>query len=416
MLLLPAAFAVYASSFSAVPVIEARHSVLGDADAANYVLLLREWSLARRYGDPYTASGRGIGDNAQKHKIHHVLYGMVGGAAHAALAPAFRAAGIPERRAVYAVNALLAVVNLVLLRALLRRSNPHGNAVFPFLLFYALALSTWVFSSVPESWPFSATLVLGVLLLLRRAPANAAVTGAAVGVAMLNNVFLGALWIPAAVALARAGGGARRIARRAVLAGAVALATWAAALTALSAADPMLRPDRFVRYTLWFRQFTLPDLPRTDPYVWMSAGSNLFVNSVVSLQPDPAVPQEALKATLTGSPLGAAATAAWAALALAAAAGLVRALWRHPRAVLRDPALDAGAWCAAMLGVTVALFYASGFLYSTVVLPAMAVLLCRHLDLRSGWRRALLWGTLALMLACNTLQVVQFRQALRALS
>mgnify|MGYP006146562673 CR=1 FL=1 len=189
-MLLPAAFAVYASSFSAVPVIEARHSVLGDADAANYVLLLREWSLARRYGDPYTASGRGIGDNAQKHKIHHVLYGMVGGAAHAALAPAFRAAGIPERRAVYAVNALLAVVNLVLLRALLRRSNPHGNAVFPFLLFYALALSTWVFSSVPESWPFSATLVLGVLLLLRRAPANAAVTGAAVGVAMLNNVFL----------------------------------------------------------------------------------------------------------------------------------------------------------------------------------------------------------------------------------
>ena len=158
------------------------------------------------------------------------------------------------------------------------------------------------------------------------------------------------------------------------------------------------------------------DLPRTDPYVWMSAGSNLFVNSVVSLQPDPAVPQEALKATLTGSPLGAAATVAWAALALAAAAGLVRALWRHPRAVLRDPALDAGAWCAAMLGVTVALFYASGFLYSTVVLPAMAVLLCRHLDLRSGWRRALLWGTLALMLACNTFQVVQFRQALRALS
>ena len=77
----------------------------------------------------------------------------------------------------------------------------------------ALALSTWVFSSVPESWPFSATLVILVLLLLRRAPVNAALTGAALGVAMLNNVFLDALWVPAAVALARAGGGGRRIAR-----------------------------------------------------------------------------------------------------------------------------------------------------------------------------------------------------------
>jgi hypothetical protein len=68
-----------------------------------------------------------------------------------------------------------------------------------------------------------------------------------------------------------------------------------------------------------------------------------------------------------------------------------------------------------MLGVTVVLFYPSGFLYSTVVLPAMAVALCRALDLRSRWQRGLLYATLALMLANNLEQVLRFRAALLAL-
>ena len=418
--LLPAAFAVYAASFHSVAVVERRHSVLGDADAANYVELLRGFDLSRRYGDAYNAHGRSVGDNAQKHKVHHVLYALAGGAAHRALAPAFRAAGLPGERAVYAVNALVAVVNLLLLRALLRRSNPAGNPLFPFLLFYAAALSTWVFSSVPESWPFSATLVLAFLLLLRRTPPSPLVLGAALGVAMLNNVFLAALGVLVPVALLRAGDGGGRLVRRTAAAAAVSVVVWAAALTALSAAEPMLRPDRFVRYTLWFRQFTEPTLPRTDPYVWQSAVTNLFVNSVVSNQPDASVPQEALLTTLKGSPLGAAATAAWCALALVAVAGIVRtaregARGGGARGVIADPAADAALWCAAMLGVTVVVFYMSGFLYSTVVVPALALLLCRHVDLRARWRRALLWGTLGLMVVNNLHQVLRFREALRAL-
>ena len=417
--LLPVAFAVYAASFHSLPVVERRHSVLGDADAANYVALLRDFRLSRRYGDAYNADGRSVGDNAQKHKVHHVLYALAGGAAHRALAPAFRAAGLPESRAVYAVNALVAVASLLLLRALLRRSNPAGNPLFPFLLFYAAALSTWVFSSVPESWPFSGTLVLAFLLLLRRTPPHPVVLGAALGVVMLNNVFLAALGVLVPVALLRAGDGGWRLVRRTAAAAVISIATWAGALTALSAAEPMLRPDRFVAYTLWFRQFTEPTLPRTDPYVWQSAVTNLFVNSVVSNQPDPAVPQEALLATLK-SPLGAAATAAWCALALVAVAGILRtaregARKGGPRGAVADPAADAALWCAAMLGVTVGVFYMSGFLYSTVVVPALALLLCRHVDLRARWRRALLWGTLALMVVNNLHQVLQFREALRAL-
>ena len=419
LLLLPVAFAVYSTSFAGVPVIERRHSVLGDADAANFAVLLRDFRLGHRYGNEYAAQHRGLGDNAQKHKIHHVLYAAVGGALYRAAAPVYRLAGAPAGRALYAVNALVAIANLLLLAALLRRANPAGNPVFPFLLFYAAALGTWVFSSVPESWPFSATLVLGYLLLLLRRPVRPAAMGAVLGGVMLNNVFLAALGVPLALAL-YAAGGARRMARGAAVAAAAAVAAWAGGLAVLSAWDGSFRPDRFVRFTLWFRQFTGADLPPTDPYVWKSAATNLFVNSVVSQQPDPRVPQETLLATLRGGGVGLAATLAWAALACAAAVLLARALRaelraRGPRAAAADPGAAAALWCGVMLGVTVVLFYPSGFLYSTVVLPAMAVALCRALDLRAPWQRALLYATLALMLANNLEQVVRFRAALLAL-
>jgi hypothetical protein len=418
LLLLPVAFAAYSASFAGIPVIERTHSVLGDADAANFAVLLRDFRLGHRYGNEYAAQHRGLGDNAQKHKLHHVLYAAIGGAVHRAAAPLYRLAGAPPGRALYAVNALVAVANLLLLAALLRRANPRGNPVFPFLLFYAAALGTWVFSSVPESWPFSATLVLGYLLLLRR-PLPAAAMGALLGVVMLNNVFLAALGVPLALAL-YAAGGARRAARGTAVAAVAAVAAWAGGLAVLSAWDGSFRPDRFVRFTLWFKQFTGADLPRTDPYVWKSAASNLFVNSVVSQQPDPRVPQEALLATLRGGGLGVAATLAWAALACAAAVLLARALLavlreRGPRAAAADPGAGAALWCVVMLGVTVVLFYPSGFLYSTVVLPAIAVALCRALDLRAGWQRGLLYATLALMLANNLEQVLRFRAALLAL-
>ncbi|HEU0054787.1 MAG TPA: hypothetical protein VFQ39_16485, partial [Longimicrobium sp.] len=120
LLLLPVAFAVYAGSFSAFPVIERTHSVLGDADAANFAVLLRDFDLGHRYGNEYAAQHRGLGDNAQKHKIHHVLYALAGSAVHRVAAPVYRALGIPQARALYAVNALVAVANLVLLATLLR--------------------------------------------------------------------------------------------------------------------------------------------------------------------------------------------------------------------------------------------------------------------------------------------------------
>jgi hypothetical protein len=422
IVLLPLCFAVYATSFAGIPVLERRHSVLGDADAANFAVLLRDFSLSRKYGNEYASVGRTLGDNAQKHKIHHVAYAAVGGTAYRLARPVYRALGIPAERALYAVNALVTCANLLLVALLLRRFNPHRNPTLPFLVLYATALSTWVFGSVPESWPFSGTLVLGFLLLLGGRPLRPTLLGGVLGLILLNNIFLVVLLVPLGAALLRAGHRGLGLLGRAASAGAAMLATWAVALSALSLLDDSLRPDHFVRFTLWFRQFAGNHfLPPYAPFVWESAGTNLFVNSVVSNQGDPAVPQEALLATLTTSVLGAVAVLLFVAVLAVAAVGLVRETAGTARRAgwgeaLREPALDLPLWCLTMLLLTVLVFYPSGFLYSTVVVPALVVALCRYLDLRVRYQWILLHAALLLIVVNNLSQVLRFRHALLALS
>jgi hypothetical protein len=410
---------VYATSFASIPVVERQHSVLGDADAANYVLLLKQFRFDQPVGDQWNARNRSIADNAQKHKLHHLFYAAVGHGVYTLAAPLYDLAGWGRDRAVYAVNAVVAGANMLLLVLLLRRNNPYGNPVTPFVIFYGLALSTWVFSSIPESWPFSATLVLCLLLMLRERPVSPLLLGGGLGLIMLNNMFLAALSVLIVLEIARSSAGWGDFLRRTLAAGAVCIAVWLGSLALLSLFDPGFRPDRFIGYTLWFKQFTAPDLPPSDPYVWKSAGSNLFVNSVVSNQPDPRVPQEALQETVRSSRLGLAATAIYLLAATVALAGLVRSLAAEAgrqgaAGILHHPSTGLALWCVVMLGVTVLLFYPSGFLYSTVVVPVLALLLCRHLDLGVPWQRALLYGALAAMLANNLDQVMQFRAALAA--
>ena len=412
-LLVAGVFTTYSRTFASIPVIERRHSVLGDADAANFALLLRDFSLRRVYGNPYHAHNRSLGDNAQKHKIHHVLYAMVGGTVVAAL----RTAGVPPTRALFAVNALVGCLNLLLLALLLRRVGQFGNPVHPFLLLYATALSTWVFCSVPESWPFSGTLVLLYLLLLERRP-RASVAGAALGVIMLNNIYLSALAVLVPVGFWRQGLPLRRVLLAGLRAGVVALAVWALCLTALSAFDPSLRPDEFIRYTLWFKHYTQPNLPPWAVYPWKSASTNLFVTSIVSNQPDPEIPQEALLTTVRHSRLGLAATALYLAVAALALFGALRRsrggrIGVRLAAAVRERGSELWIWCATMLVWTVVVFFQSGFLYSTVVTPCIVALLYRHLDLRGLAPRLLFYAFLAVMLVNNTLQVLAFGAALR---
>jgi hypothetical protein len=414
----PISLVVYAVSFSDRPIIDQRHSVLAEADAANYALLVSEFSLTRVYGDPYNAHGRSVGDNAQKHKIHHTLYAMLAGYSYRVVRAVYATFGLSAHQALYSMNALITCLNIFLVFLLLKRFNPHANPPVAFVVFYAGSLSTWLYASVPESWPLSATLVLSFLLLLHSGRVRSSGLAVFIGLAMLNNLTLGALLVLVGMADARRATTVPAFFKGLVLCALITVGTWLGALSILSVFDETLRPDRFVAYTLWFKDYVGADLPFYSPYVWKSILTNLFINSVVSNQADPRVPQEALLYTIQGSRLGLAATVTYlvlVAVAVVQAFRVYRATatvrgW--PRALLEDDTVYLLLHCGVMVVVTFLLCYCGAFLYSTLVVPIMAVILCRFIDMRKRFQGGLLSATLVLLLMNNLMQVLQFRTAL----
>lgn len=411
-------FVLYSVSFNSYPVIEQEHSVLGDGDCANYARMIRDFSPTAEYGNPYEKDARGVGDIAQKHKIHHFLYLFVAAFLHFILSAFYKLFGLDPQQALYAVNAVVTCANILLLRALLRRHNPHGNPAWPFLLLYGFSLSSWIFASVPESWPFSATLILIFFNLLDRESVSPRVLAGFVGVMMLNNMILGSL--VGFICLRRLKGrwGQRSAWLDGVSYFAVGGAVWLGSLTVLSLIEPGLRPDRYWHYTFWFRQFTLPGLPKWDPYVWKSMTSNLYINSVVSHQQDPQVPQEALLYTLQGNWLGRLATLAYVVL-MGLAASRVFAAFRSARAAgegaldwLADRSQGAIVWCGLMLFINLALFYPGGFLYSTAIVPLFAVVYMRYLNLSNLLDRLVLAVSLLAIVINNSVQIEYFRAVL----
>lgn len=420
-LLLPIAFVVYVNSFSGFPAIEREHSILGDGDCANYARMIEHFSPSESYGDPYNTRSRGVGDIAQKHKIHHFFYVVVASLLYDLIRGIYGVLSVSSGLALYSVNALVTCANILLLGRLLRSHNPHDNPTWPFLLLYAFSLSTWIFASVPESWPFSATLILIFFNVIDAERVSPRVAAALVGAMMLNNMIL--LFLVGFIALRRLAGSWKKgtVWLAAALDFLLAGLVWLTLLTILSLVEPGLRPDRYAEYTLWFRKFTLPLLPKWDPYVWQSMATNLYVNSVLSNQADPQVPQEALRYTLEGGWLGRVATAVYAALMALGAwrvFGVFRAARRDGRGIL-DWLAEKGqsplVWCGLMLGINLALFYPGGFLYSTVAVPFFSLIYCRFLDLRRNLDRWLVFAAVVAVLLNNTVQVVIFREALAAL-
>ncbi|MCI0525908.1 MAG: hypothetical protein L0Y56_00440, partial [Nitrospira sp.] len=109
IVLLPIAFLVYSLSFSDIAIIKQRHSVLGDADAANFMILIEDFNLSEKYGNEYNTENRSLGDIAQKHKVHHVLYAIVGSIIYKIFLTVYQLLGVPSDKALYSVNAFLVI-------------------------------------------------------------------------------------------------------------------------------------------------------------------------------------------------------------------------------------------------------------------------------------------------------------------
>jgi len=413
---------VYAKSFSQFPVLEQRHSVLGDADAAAFVPLVRDFELTRPAGDEYRVQGRTINDVAQKHKIHHLMYAAVAHGLYRGIGAPLSALGVSERAILYSVNAIIGAVALVLLWVLLGTVNPHGNARWPFVLMTAGSLSMWLYAAMPESWPFSGVLVLLTLLILAKSWLPWWGTAIWIGVAMLNNMTLAMLLVPLGMQLVALDPRPGRVVARSAVASVLAFGVWLGSLWCLSFWEPDLRPDHYFGYLVWFRQFVGEPLPPLAAYNWKVVISNLFFTTLVSNQGDPYVPQDAIRLTLQQSTLGVVATLAvmvflaligWRTLATVRAGlgdgGL-------PGLIRREPVLMAAVYVVVDFFVILLMYPEAAFLYSVAIVGLYSVMAIRVFDLRRRADLIVLGVTLVLLLVNNTVQVLRFRSALAALA
>jgi hypothetical protein len=413
------AFFVYAVSFNSFPAIERQKGLLGDA--GNFKILIERWSLGTKLGNEYATSPRTLEDVAQKHKVHHALFGIVGRPVYLLAKPVYAAAGWDPGKAVYAVNALIGALTLVLLYGFLRQVNRFGNPLIPFVALYAFSLSAWLWGSAPGSWPLSGAGTLLILYLSSRRALPPAVLAAMLGVFMLNNMTLGVLVIALGVPiLAEERPLLGRLARWASL-GLIAGGVWLGLLLLLSRFDDSFRPDRLIAYSAWFKQYLGETAPLTSLYPWKSILSNMFLTAFTSNQPNPRIPPEAVLFTLRGGGIGAVATLAVVALLVAgfwSGGRMVReqarqAGWR--RVLQEEPSIPLVVHLAVLVGVTAALSYTSGLWYAPTYLPLVVILLCRYLDLRERRWQILTYGTIALVIINNAVQIDRFRDALRVM-
>jgi len=422
LLILPIAFMVYAVSFNGFPALEKHHSILGEADSAAFMVLISDFSLTKSYGDPYRLEGRRLEDVAQKHKIHHVLYVMVASVLYQLLSTLYTLLGLNARQALYAINAVLGCTNILLLYLLLKQIDPEKKMKGIFLVLYAFSLSSWIFHSVPESWPFSATLALFFLVLLYNRQINPFVLAFYVGIAMLNNIFLGTLCFFLIIYFWVTSSSVTGFVTKSIGIIAIAISTWLAFLTLLSVFDPNFRPDHFFQYTFWFKTHIAPPVIIFGAYYWKSALSQLYITSFLSNQSIPNVPQESLLYTIQQSKLGIAATAIYLCLLLTLG-------WRGAKHVLFQVRERGGfdallstvyfpmaLYALAWLFLTVIMDTSGGFLYSTMVTPMVVATLYQFTDWRQRVHKYLWTATVCAVLVNNAQQIMSFRTTLMAIA
>jgi len=287
-----------------------------------------------------------------------------------------------------------------------------------FLAFYAFSLSTWIYASVPESWTFSATLILLFLTLHYRFSVNPLLLSLLLGVAMLNNLFLGSLIIFLAIHFINTSNSPSRFLIDTARSGLIMIVTWTASLYLLSFFDSALRPDRFIEYTFWFRDFVGYERRWYDPYVWKILIAGLFFNPIASNQADPFMPPEALLSTLKESPLGAITLLLYLLLSVIVIFRIARLIGSKlsstegPMCLLKEKEIQLACYCLTWVILTWVMYPPSGFLYSTMILPLMALLIHGFTDMERFFHRALLYATVAAIVLNNSVQIMSFREIL----
>ncbi len=421
LIVLPLFFVIYATSFNRYEILEKKHSVLAEADTAAFDVLIKDFDPAKKYGDEYRLGDRQLGDVAQKHKIHHTLYFYVAGALGRVLTPLNEAIGVSPKQMLYTINALLSCVNIGLLYLLMGSLSPSGRNPLPFVVLYGVSLSTWIYSSVTESWILSVTLLLVFLLAYARRKDSFLVLSVIVGVAMTNNIWLCTLFTFILAQLAATSPRMTDFLKKAVGGGVLALATWALTMSLFAIGDSSIGPLEYVRYTLWFKQHIAPPIILFESYFWKSTVTNVLVNSVVSNQSDPYVPQEALLLTIRQSALGIVAICFYLAVLLITFWHLARFLRAkfgesdRKITLLEEPVVSIGLFVVVWVIMPVILDTAGAFLQSTLVTPLMMAIIYRMYPAEGDKFAWFLYAAIVAIIVNNTNEIMKFQDALAKL-
>ena len=248
------AFLLYSATFCSAKSM-AKEDLIGDADSAQYTGLLANWDIRQPFGDAFRLTGRQLGDRQQSHKIKHVLLLQVFG-------PIVRQSvrlGVDPWLAAKTPIALLAAVTILLTGILLRRSRQRPGAIIPVLTMLMMAPGMWVYASQPDSWVFTGTLVLGLIVLTTAHPHAILLHALSIGIAMTNNVLIGCLCVAPFVWRLCQGDELRKVVAAVIVTGLLALIVWSGSLAIFSIFDPDLAPHRVVSQLAFAQRLVDPE-------------------------------------------------------------------------------------------------------------------------------------------------------------
>lgn len=419
LLLVPVAFFVYSNSFNKFEILNNKIDVLADCDSASYAILMKDFHLSKIYGNEYNTTNRNLGDIAQKHKIHHFLYVSSGSLLYKLFLNLYRLFGVnDENYALYSINAFITCCNILLLNALLNIIKPNNNKKFVFLVLYAFSLSTWIYASILDSWPFTTMLILIFFILLFKYRCNTVFMSILVGMFMLSNVILGSLATILIISSYANYKNFNSFFVKSVLAIFLAISTWAFSMFILSIYDNSMMPINYFKYTLWFNNFISYKRHFYDLYVLKVVISNLFINSILSNQPNPIVPQEALRYTFETSNFGLIATVVY----LLFIGKMFINMFDNSKAIVCDKVrlkILLGEIHVNLLiyGFALALlpllwFPPASFLYSLTFVPYLIMACYNYFNYNKLLDTVLLYGATIMVVTNNLFQIVKFREVL----
>ena len=406
---------VCAGTFSRFPVFDQATDVVMAADSSDYIRLIVGSRWLALFDE---SSGDVLSGEERRKVVHHILYFPVTEVLiRMSMGVAAPFGGVGRRGALFAANAVLTALNVIIFSVLLHRLG-RGRSI-AFVLLYACSLSTWVYGALPDTWVLSGTLALLVLLMVV-VGVPATIVSAAVGLFMLNTFTLGCALLTLVPRFVRESTTVCQFALRVAMAIGTTLLVWIGTLQALGSIQPLFGVQNFLWLTIDFGQNISQRWSLLSPVRWGFAFVQMFILSVISNQEFLNFGGLTIVRTLANVPFGTAGVLLYVTLLAIAAYRIGREL---PRATTRGAMRSFLSEEHFGFALFILAFYASktagaaldAVLYSPVVLPAFTLWLARHVDTTSPTTRTVSWAAGILIAINSTAQVLWFRALIGAL-